>query len=346
MGARSGNNYLSALRKLKASLWLDDERIADPSVHPAFVRRARALASLYDLQAEHPEAMTYRLADGSRAGLSFIVPVTVEEVRKRGAMFRRWATHTGGAFLTPDRQNTALAAMMNAAVWIDEAERDADESRRRHRYYEQARALDWCCTMGETAAVECRGQLVPALNAVEQTSRELVVSGAVRLDELAPFAEEMLILGKRPERGILAFAASCNGAGITIHGHRDESQAQDPRYHAIFDRAAISWDRVFILNDLSDSADPETLLEAAKATPNLLHYDAIRALARAEAGLPRAAPGEAEPPRSGAALEGIAEARKLIAKAEAESARIASGMLVPAAEPLREALRLLAESAA
>ena len=36
MGARSGNNYLSAMRKLRSEVWLGGERIADPTTHPAW----------------------------------------------------------------------------------------------------------------------------------------------------------------------------------------------------------------------------------------------------------------------------------------------------------------------
>ena len=35
MGARSGNNYLSAMRKLKSEIWIGGERVADPTTHPA-----------------------------------------------------------------------------------------------------------------------------------------------------------------------------------------------------------------------------------------------------------------------------------------------------------------------
>ena len=64
MGARSGNNYLSAMRKLKADVWIGGQHVDDVTIHPAFVHGARSLASLYDLQAEAPEAMTFRTADG------------------------------------------------------------------------------------------------------------------------------------------------------------------------------------------------------------------------------------------------------------------------------------------
>ncbi len=55
MGARSGNNYLSAMRKLKADVWIGGQRVDDVTIHPAFVHGARSLASLYDLQAELPK---------------------------------------------------------------------------------------------------------------------------------------------------------------------------------------------------------------------------------------------------------------------------------------------------
>ena len=124
MGARSGNNYLTALRKLKAEVWLGGARIEDPTVHPALVHCARSIASLYDMQMEHPEAMTYRLDDGDRAGLSFIQPKSADEVRRRGAMFRRWAEYSGGMIgRSPDYLNTSIAAM--AAAWRFFSESDA-----------------------------------------------------------------------------------------------------------------------------------------------------------------------------------------------------------------------------
>ena len=132
MGARSGNNYLTALRKLKAEVWIGGARVADPTVHPAFVNGARSLASLYDMQIEHPERMTYRVEDGGRAGLSFIQPQNVDDVRKRSAMFRRWAEYSGGMIgRTPDYLNASLAAMA-AALEIFRRQRPALRRQYRH----------------------------------------------------------------------------------------------------------------------------------------------------------------------------------------------------------------------
>src|SRR5215831_5093546 len=115
MGARSGNNYLSSLRKLKNEVWLGGERVADPTTHPALMQCARSVASLYDIQIEHPEAMTYRIEGGDRAGLSFIQPQSADDVRKRSAMMRRWAEFSGGMLgRTPDYLDSSIAAMAAA----------------------------------------------------------------------------------------------------------------------------------------------------------------------------------------------------------------------------------------
>ena len=145
MGARSGNNYLSALRKLKAEVWIGGARVEDPTVHPAFIHCASSIASLYDMQIEHPESMTYRLDDGDRAGMSFIQPRNAEDVRRRSAMFRRWAEYSGGMLgRAPDYLNASIAAM--AAAWKFFADSDPRFGDNIQSYYREARKHDWCAT--------------------------------------------------------------------------------------------------------------------------------------------------------------------------------------------------------
>src|ERR1700730_6898420 len=145
MGARSGNNYLSAMRKLKADVWIGGQRERWLKIHPAFVHCARSIASLYDLQAEHPEAMTFRTAEGDRAGMSFIQPKSLEELRKRTAMFRRWAEYSHGMMgRTPDYLNATIAAMAAAHEFF--AASDARFGANIANYYGEARKHDWCAT--------------------------------------------------------------------------------------------------------------------------------------------------------------------------------------------------------
>src|SRR5208283_5126492 len=114
MGARSGSNYLSTLKKLNAEIWLGGERIAEVTSHHALRNCARSLASLYDMQMERVEQMTRRTDDGGRSGLSFIQPKSVDELRKRSRMMAAWANFSGGFLSTPDYLNVGIAAMAAA----------------------------------------------------------------------------------------------------------------------------------------------------------------------------------------------------------------------------------------
>src|SRR5437660_1435946 len=104
-------------------------------------RRRRQLI----MQMEHPEAMTWRLEDGDRAGLSFIQPKNLDEVHKRSLMFRRWAEYSGGMLgRTPDYLNASIAAMAAASKFFSASDpRFGDNIQ---AYYREARKHDWCAT--------------------------------------------------------------------------------------------------------------------------------------------------------------------------------------------------------
>jgi 4-hydroxyphenylacetate 3-monooxygenase len=273
MGARSGNNYLSALRKLKAALWLDDTRVADPTIHPAFIRRARAIASLYDLQMEHPAAMTYRLDDGDRAGLSFLQPRSIDDLRKRSIMFRRWAEYSGGLLTdTPDRTNTCPARMAAAADFFATGEARYGENI--HRYYREARHRDWCIASASTNS----GADAP--HVVDQNDAGPFVSGTLTLAGLGPFAEELVIFPTAPPSSpahALVFAISTNTPGLALRCRATTATPRAPfpelQCVVIFDRVLIPWARVFLCGDVTRCA---AMLEETGARLNLTHQAVIR----------------------------------------------------------------------
>src|ERR1700724_3733750 len=227
MGARSGNNYLTSLRKLKAEVWIGGARVADPTVHPALVNCARSLASLYDMQIEHPEAMTYRLDDGDRAGISFIQPKNADDVRKRSAMMRRWAEYSGGMLgRTPDYLNASIAAMAAAHEFFAAADKRFGDNI--VEYYRAARRNDWCATHTllnprASRAAGWAGQTDAdlALRLIEETRDGIIVKGARMLATLGPASEELLVfpstvLKADPSQKpfALPFAVQCNAPGL------------------------------------------------------------------------------------------------------------------------------------
>ncbi len=304
MGARSGNNYLSALRRLKAEVWLGGQRVEDVTTHPALVRCARSIASLYDMQIEHPEAMTFRLEDGDRAGFSFIQPRNPDEVRKRGVMFRRWAERSGGMLgRTPDYLNSSIAAM--AAAWQFFAASEPRFGDNIQNYYREARKHDWCATHTlvnpkASRAAGWAGQTDTdlALKMIERTNDGIIVSGARMLATLGPLAEELLVfpstvLKAEPAAApfALAFAINCNARGLKFlcrdsfdlgRSHFDaplSSRFEEMDCVVVFDQVLVPWERVFLCGDV---ARCNALYADTNAVVNMMHQVAVKNTVKAE----------------------------------------------------------------
>ncbi|MEU9981102.1 4-hydroxyphenylacetate 3-hydroxylase N-terminal domain-containing protein [Streptomyces sp. NPDC050856] len=96
---RSGQEYLASLRDGR-EIWLDGERVADVTRHPAFRNTAASLAGLYDLahDSEHSAVLT-------RGGVhrAYAVPRSYEDLVARREAYKVWAEASFG-FLgrTPD----------------------------------------------------------------------------------------------------------------------------------------------------------------------------------------------------------------------------------------------------
>jgi 4-hydroxyphenylacetate 3-monooxygenase len=304
MGARSGNNYLSAMRKLKAEAWIGGERVADPTVHPAFVQGARSLASLYDMQMERPEAMTFRTADGDRAGLSFIQPQSADDVRKRSSMFRRWAEYSHGMMgRTPDYLNASLAAMAAAHEFF--AASDPRFGANITSYYNEARKHDWCATHTlvnprASRAIGWAGHTDAdlALKLTDQTAGGIIVSGARMLATLGPLAEELLVfpsalLEQEPAAipFALAFAINCDARGLKFicrdafdagRSHFDAplaSHFEELDCIVVFDQVLVPWERVFLCGDI---ARCNALYAETNALINMMHQVVVKDTVKAE----------------------------------------------------------------
>jgi 4-hydroxyphenylacetate 3-monooxygenase len=304
MGARSGNNYLSAMRKLKAEVWIGGARVEDVTVHPALVHCARSIASLYDMQGEHPEAMTFRTAEGDRAGLSFIQPKSIEEVRKRTAMFRRWAEYSHGMLgRTPDYLNASVAAMAAAHEFF--AASDPRFGANIANYYGEARKHDWCAThtllnprASRAAGWAGHSDAALALRVVDQSAEGIVVNGCRMLATLGPLSEELLVfpstlLKEEPADApyALAFAINCNAKGLKFicrdafdagRSHFDAplaSRFDEMDCVVIFDNVAVPWERVFLCGDV---ARCNRVFGETGAVVNMMHQVVAKDVVKSE----------------------------------------------------------------
>jgi aromatic ring hydroxylase len=71
MAARTGAEYIKGLQAQECEVWLRGERVKDVTTHPGLANGVRAIASLYDLQHELRDEMTFvSPKSGDRLGLS------------------------------------------------------------------------------------------------------------------------------------------------------------------------------------------------------------------------------------------------------------------------------------
>ena len=304
MGARSGNNYLSSLKKLGAEIWIGGAGAGDVTVHPAFANCARSIASLYDMQMEHPETMTFRTDDGGRAGMSFIIPKNADDLRKRTRMMKTWADFGCGMLgRTPDYLNVGLAAMAAARSFFSES--DARYGENIWNYYVQARHHDWCATHTMANPRASRGAgwtghtgAEPALKLVEKTSDGIIVNGGGMLATLAPLSEEILVLPSTvlqaesaAEPFALSFAIQCNAKGLKFIC-RDACDAGGSRFDnplasrfdemdavAVFDNVLVPWERVFLCGDV---ARYNALYAGTGAVVHMMHQVVVKNVAKSE----------------------------------------------------------------
>ncbi|HEX7023150.1 MAG TPA: 4-hydroxyphenylacetate 3-monooxygenase, oxygenase component, partial [Trueperaceae bacterium] len=249
----------------------------DPITHPATRHIAASIAHLYDLQhdPELRDIMTYPSpTTGERVGMSFLIPKTQDDLRRRAIMHKVWADASLG-FLgrSPDYLNVNLMAAAAAESYF--AQCDPRFGPNITRYYQYVRDNDLCLTHALTNPQvnrSVRADQLPdpfiALGMVRETADGIVVRGA-RMMATLPIADEILIfpstvLQEQEEmtRYALAFAVPCNTPGLSFQcrepldvGRNHEDHPLGSRFDELdamvyFDDVLVPWDRVFLMNDV------------------------------------------------------------------------------------------------
>ncbi len=274
MPARNGRQFLEGLQRNPPNIWIDGERVADPTTHPATANAAASIAHLYDLQ-HRPElidTMTYPSpTTGERVGLSFLEPSSRWDLERRARMHKVWADASLGFIgRSPDYLNVNLMAAARAAAYF--GGRYGEHMR---AYYEHVRENDLCLTHALTNPQvnrAARADQLPdpfiALGVVKETDEGIVVRGA-RMMATLPIADEILIfpstvLQEQEEltRYAVAFAVPCSTPGLSFQCREPLDTGRDHHDHPLasrfdemdalvcFDDVLVPWERVFIVNDV------------------------------------------------------------------------------------------------
>jgi 4-hydroxyphenylacetate 3-monooxygenase len=87
MTLMTGEQYRASLKDQRR-VWIEGERVADVTRHPAFAGMIDAVARIYDLQHEtqYRDALTYEAADGQRRSRFYKLPETQDDLVQRRHM--------------------------------------------------------------------------------------------------------------------------------------------------------------------------------------------------------------------------------------------------------------------
>src|SRR5215470_11346368 len=250
---RTGAQYIAGLKDGR-TVYVNGERVADVTEHPAFRAAVRSIAQLYDLAAspEHRETMTFPSpATGEPVNKCFLIPRTPEDLAARRHAHRLWADATFGFMgRSPDHvpgfitgfamRHDLYAAYVIIPPHIDRS-RPAHQQEDPHLY----------------------------AGVVEERSDGIVVSGAQMLGTGGAIADEMFMscivpLVPGDENYALSLAVPVATPGLRLIVRRPYAEGATSLFDyplssrfdetdalVVFDRVFVPWERVFVYKDVA-----------------------------------------------------------------------------------------------
>jgi 4-hydroxyphenylacetate 3-monooxygenase len=303
-GARTGEQFLAGLRSAERDIWLEGERVTDPSSHPKLEGAARSLARLFDLQHEDPETFLMESPDtGQPVSVTHVQPRTREDLERRRVASKRIADATAGMMgRTPDYLNYTFACFAaRADVWA----RYGNEEGAQNLIAYQKRMRDNDLSLTHTLINPQVDRSVPeaeqaagevSLHKVADTENGILVRGARMLATLAPFADELAVypgsdLRLQDGRYAICFAIPMSTPGLRFICRDSFSVDRDPwdyplstRFDemdavVVFDDVEIPQERIFL------DGDPQLHTEVITDThwrAHIIHQAMTRAWAKLE----------------------------------------------------------------
>ena len=301
MAMRDGAAYLAGLNDGRR-IWHNGELIADVTTAPGFANAARTIASYYDFQCDPAirDVISYEDEDGERSHLSFKVPRSRDDLRRRSAAFAVWAEHCGGQLgRSPDYMNAAMVGV--AAARDHWGQNDPALGEHAVGLLDHYRRNDVCLTHTlVTPQIDRKTPIAeqePYLNAgmVERTADGIIVRGSRVLGTLAPFSDENvsfglpIVQGEAEARYALGFSTRVDIDGLSWvcrdsfdpdRSTRDypiSSRFEEIDTVAIFDDVEVPWENVF---DCGDPKIHNSALMGMRFQESLGHHVLVKNVAK------------------------------------------------------------------
>ncbi|MEU7765594.1 4-hydroxyphenylacetate 3-hydroxylase N-terminal domain-containing protein [Nocardia sp. NPDC049190] len=272
---RSGKDYISGLKDGRR-VFIDGEYVSDVAAHPAFAGAVASIANVYD-NANAPanrEVMTYPSpATGDPVNLSFLIPRSEDDLRRRRTALRLSAETTAGLMgRGPEHVAGFLAGWAGRAdVFAEGGDRFAANIT---AFYEHVRDNDLYCSYAIVPPQIDRSkpahqQADPHLYAGVKEEREdgIVLAGAQMLGTGAAISDYLILscivpLREGDENYAISVAIPLGAQGLKVYSRRSyaegatsvfdyplASQFDETDALIVLDDVFVPWERVFVFRN-------------------------------------------------------------------------------------------------
>ena len=307
MGARTGAEYLAALRSTNREIWLGGERVESVADHPQFAQAAQSMADWYDLQFAHPDELLIPDDEtGEPINISHMIPRSKEDLVRRGVGLTRIAELSMGVMgRLPDYMNVTFAGFAgNPTDWRGPAGTNELGAHNMIEFQKRLRRNDLSLThtivhptIDKVRDADFTANPVP-LHKVGETKDSIIVRGARLLATLAPFADEQTVYPGHPlppgapSEYAVSFTVRMDAPGLIFlcrdSGARPDADRFDAPFssrfdeqdaYCIFDDVEVPKDNVWIDGDVEVY---NSVMLATSWWPNIMQQTTIRALTKLE----------------------------------------------------------------
>jgi 4-hydroxyphenylacetate 3-monooxygenase len=256
-------------------IYLDGERVRDVPDHPAFRGVVRTIAGLYDAARDPANGMTYPAPDtGEPANAAFMIPRSVDDLRRRRAAIACWARLTNGLVgRGPDHVASFLAGFASHPGFFAAGRPAFGENV--SRFYRKALAEDLYVSYviippQVDRSKTAQGQEEAFLQAGVYAERDggIVVRGAQMLGTAAAISNYLLVscivpLKPGDEDYALSLVVPLDAPGLRLYPRRPYAAGQPSAFDyplssrfdetdalVVFDDVFVPWEQVFVYRDV------------------------------------------------------------------------------------------------
>jgi 4-hydroxyphenylacetate 3-monooxygenase len=274
---RTGKTFLAELKARPRAIFVDGEKVTDPTAHPAFAGGAKSVAGLFDFAAapENRDLMTYTSPDtGGPVWRCYQIPRSHDDLRAKRLSAEAWAGQSFGLMgRTPDHVSNFFAGFAakpeffaaGGAGYADNLMNFYEHLRDEHRYVTYA-----IVPPQVDRSKPAHKQADPTLYAgvVKETDAGIYISGGQQLATGAVFCDYIHLSSIHPlqpgdENYALSLAVPVDADGVKLFSRRafplQATNAEDypltSRFDetdcfVVFDNVFVPWERVFIYRNV------------------------------------------------------------------------------------------------